>query len=130
MYKADEQFVTELNRRYSIYLSKHKNRPRFNRGEKNPYLKILETLYSEDGKDSGYTDVSSFKSNIIRCKYNMKKARTAERTIKADVTSEHDSEEEFWETAHMKPEYHPREGDGEIYTMDQINRYNLNPESY
>lgn len=127
MYKTDEEFVLELNRRYSIYLSKHRNRPRFNRGEENPYLKILEALYLEDGVDSDYTNLSDFKSSIIRCKYNMKKIRKAERAEKAIADPE---EVEFWHVAHRKPEFHPQEGDGEIFTMDQVRRFGLNPESY
>ena len=93
----------ELNKLYSN--AKEKKDPK--RGEKTKiFLSILKRLFLSYGSILGYEDLSSFKSDVVRAKNNLKRKKTGSKLFK------------------------PSEGDGEIFTFWQIEEFGLNPDSY
>lgn len=115
--------VRELNESY--FKAK---RNKIENKEKNLFLGILKNLFEIYGVSFGYENskigLSNFKSDLIRVKNRLKKA-------KADFKEKHNEAiEDFWKTVQLEPNYHPREGDGEIFTRWQVENLELNPDSY
>jgi len=112
----------EVSSRYSQYKNKLRKDP--NKKNKNIFIGILEDVYNKYGRKLGYSDLSDFKSIIVQYMNLLKKRRKIGSNIP-------DSEEvEFWHESQRKPAYHPKEGDGEIFTQDQVRCFDLNSESY
>ena len=96
--------------------------------DRNIFIEILKSLFDIYGDYFGYPHTSVgfslFKSDIVRIKNRVKKTKNlaVKKTKKI--------KDEFWEMVELEPIYHPREGDGEIFTIWQIANLNLNPDSY
>ncbi len=99
-----------------------------NSKDRNIFIEILQSLFDIYGEYFGYPHTvvgfSLFKSDIIRIKNRIKK------TKKLVVKKTKKIKEEFWYMVELEPVYHPREGDGEIFTSWQIANLNLDPDSY
>lgn len=102
-------FAQELSRRYGAI--KHFVK----KGEKSDvFLAILKRLFYEYGEYFGFEEdeLSAFKSEVIQAKNNLRKTK----------------QRHFF--GRMKKYFHPTEGDGEVFTLWQIEAYGLNVDSY
>ena len=113
-----ENVLRDFNSLYREFLNKKQN---FGKGEKGQkYLEILKYLFLKYGRFLGYLDLSSFRRDFVDFKKNIKKNKN-------DIYTENDIKEIFSE---INKESYPKEGDGEIFTISQIENFGLNPDSY
>lgn len=100
--------------------------------DKSIFVEILKNLFEMYGNYFGYDNsqqgLSNFKSDVIRIKNRLKKEK--EKVKKAFCYRHPDLDERFWRVVEMSPIFRFKEGDGEIFTQQQVEFLELNQDSY
>jgi len=124
MVNSIADIAEELMSKYSSSKDKIKGK------KKDIFNSILENLFYKYGEFFGYSDIHAFKSVVVRAK-NAHRKHKNNISSKVKPSLEKHPESKFWEDyVNLKSFFHPREGDGAIFTEYQIEALGLNPDSY